>query len=74
MSQVTGLRWAVPPYTPLPFGGVFSACWAETPITIARMTLTIKLDGNWNSFQIANNTPPLRATDSAIAPFRKDGL
>ena len=32
------------------------------------MSLTIKLDGNWNSFQIANSAPPLSVTDSAIAP------
>ena len=42
--------------------------WAEAPIKIARMTLTIKLDGNWNSFQLANSAPPLCVTDSAIAP------
>ena len=42
--------------------------WAEARIKIARMTLTIKLDGNWSSFQIANSTPPLCVTDSAIAP------
>ena len=42
--------------------------WAEAPIKIARMTLTIKLDGNWTSFQLANSTPPLSVTDSAIAP------
>ena len=30
------------------------------------MTLTIKLDGNWNSFQVANSAPPLSATDSAM--------
>ena len=43
-------------------------CWAKAPIKIARMTLTIKLDGNWSSFQLANSTPPLSVTDSAIAP------
>ena len=43
-------------------------CWAEAPIKIARMTLTIKLDGNWSSFQLANNTPPLSVTGSVIAP------
>ena len=43
-------------------------CWAEAHIKIARMTLTIKLDGNWNSFQLANNTPPLSVTGSVIAP------
>ena len=45
-----------------------SECWAEAPIKIARMTLTIKLDGNWSSFQLANSAPPLSVTDSAIAP------
>ena len=48
--------------------------WAEAAIKIARMTLTIKLDRNWNSFQLANSTPPLSVTDSAIAPFPKDAL
>ena len=43
-------------------------CWAEARIKIARMTLTIKLDGNWSSFQLANSTPPLGVTGSAIAP------
>ena len=43
-------------------------CWAEAPIKIAIMTLTIKLDGNWSSFQLANSAPPLSVTDSAIAP------
>jgi hypothetical protein len=42
--------------------------WAEAHIKIARMTLTIKLDRNWNSFQLANSAPPLSVTDSAIAP------
>ena len=42
--------------------------WAEAPIKIARMTLTIKLDGNWSSFQLANNTPPLSVTGNVIAP------
>ena len=32
------------------------------------MTSTIKLDGNWSSFQLANSAPPLSVTDSAIAP------
>ena len=35
---------------------------------IARMTLTIKLDRNWSSFQLAINTPPLSVTGSVIAP------
>ena len=42
--------------------------WAEAPIKTARMTLTIKLDRNWSSFQLANSAPPLSVTDSAIAP------
>jgi hypothetical protein len=37
------------------------------------MTLTIKLDGNWNSFQLANNTPPLGVTGSVIAPSARIG-
>jgi len=32
------------------------------------MILTIKLDGNWSSFQLANSAPPLSVTDSVIAP------
>ena len=42
--------------------------WAEARIKITRMTLTIKRDRNWNSFQLANSAPPLSVTDSAIAP------
>ena len=42
--------------------------WAEARIKIARMTLTIKLDRNWSSFQLANSAPPLSVTGSAIAP------
>ena len=42
--------------------------WAEARIKITRMTLTIKLDRNWSSFQLANNTPPLSVTGSVIAP------
>ena len=45
-----------------------NTCWAEAPVKIARMTLTAKLDGNWSSFQLANNTPPLSVTGSVIAP------
>ena len=37
------------------------------------MTLTIKLDGNWSSFQLANSAPPLSVTDSAIAPSARMG-
>ena len=43
-------------------------CWAEAHVKIARMTLMIKLDGNWSSFRLANSAPPLSVTDSAIAP------
>ena len=49
--------------------------WAEALVKIARMTLTIKLDRNWSSFQLANNTPPLSVTGSVIAPSaRIDGF
>ena len=47
---------------------VYCVRWAEAPVKIARMTLTIKLDGNWSSFQLANSAPPLSVTGSAIAP------
>ena len=47
--------------------------WAEARIKIARMTLTIKLDRNWRSFQLANSAPPLSVTDSAIAPSARMG-
>ena len=43
-------------------------CWAEARIKIARMTLTVKLDRNWSSFQLASSAPPLSVTGSAIAP------
>ena len=46
--------------------------WAEAHIKIARVTLTIKLDKHWNSFQLAHRAPPLSVTDSSICPFRKD--
>ena len=46
----------------------FTSSWAEAPQKIARMTLTIKLDRNWSSFQLAINTPPLSVTGSVIAP------
>ena len=45
--------------------------WAEASVKIARMTLTINLDGNWSSFQLANSTPPLSVTGSAIALFAR---
>ena len=48
--------------------------WAEARVKIARMTLTIKLDGNWSSFQLANSAPPLSVTDSAIAPSARMSL
>ena len=47
--------------------------WAEAHIKIARMTLTIKLDRNWSSFQLANSAPPLNVTGSAIAPSARIG-
>ena len=43
-------------------------CWAEALLKIARMTLTIKRDGNWSSFQLTNSALPLSVTSSAIAP------
>ena len=42
--------------------------WANARIKIVSMLLTIKLNRNWNSFQLANSAPPLNVTDSAIAP------
>ena len=45
-----------------------TVCWAEALLKIARMTLTIKRDGNWSSFQLANSALPLSVTSSAIAP------
>ena len=42
--------------------------WAEARIKITRITLTIKRDRNWSSFQLASNTPPLSVTGSVIAP------
>ena len=48
--------------------GYCLACWAEALLKIARMTLTIKRDGNWSSFQLANSALPLSVTSSAIAP------
>ena len=55
------------------FSGPDGQCWAEAAIKIARMTLTVKLDGNWSSFQLANSAPPLSVTDSAIAPSARIG-
>ena len=49
-------------------GSRWQVRWAEAHIKIARMTLTVKLDRNWSSFQLANSAPPLSVTDSAIAP------
>ena len=48
--------------------GLVLVHWAEAHEKIARMTLTIKLDRNWSSFQLANRAPPLSVTDSSIAP------
>ena len=47
---------------------IYSWYWAEARLKIARMTLTIKRDGNWSSFQLANSALPLSVTSSAIAP------
>ena len=53
----------------LSFENIFVVlCWAEALLKIARMTLTIKRDGNWSSFQLANSALPLSVTSSAIAP------
>ena len=50
-------------------------CWAEAHVKIARMTLTIKLDGNWSSFQLANSAPPLSVTDSdSNPPFNRTSI
>ena len=46
---------------------IYSRHWAEAHAKIARVTLTIKLDRNWNSFQLANRAPPLSVADSSIA-------
>ena len=40
----------------------------RSPPKNCKNDLTIKLDGNWSSFQLANNTPPLSVTGSVIAP------
>ena len=42
--------------------------WAEAHIFFARITVTIKLDRNCNSFQAPSSAPPLSFTDNAIAP------
>ena len=42
--------------------------WAEGNMQVARMTLTIKPDRNWNSLTLANSALPLSFTDSAITP------
>ena len=41
---------------------------AEAHIQIARITVTIRLDRTWNSFELATSAPPLCVTDSAMAP------
>jgi hypothetical protein len=41
--------------------------WAEAHIQVANMTLTIKLDRNWNILKSANSALPLSITDNAIA-------
>ena len=68
---VHGRVYVILPYLTLRYVTLritYFTCWAEARIKIARMPLTIKLDGNWNSFQLANSAPPLSVTDSAVAP------
>ena len=45
-----------------------AVCWAEARIKIARMILTIKLDWNWSSFQLANIALPQNVMRCDIAP------
>ena len=45
--------------------------WAKARRIIARMNLTIKLDGNWRTYQLANNAHPLSITGNVIAPSAK---
>ena len=52
----------------LPSRRAYPLHWANARIKIVSMLLTIKLNRNWNSFQLANSAPPLNVTDSAIAP------
>ena len=40
----------------------------RSPPKNCKNDLTIKLDGNWSSFQLAISAPPLSVTGSAIAP------
>ena len=63
-----GTAWKLIKYTTRAPKALKQTCWAEALLKIARMTLTIKLDGNWSSFQLANSAPPLSVTDSALAP------
>ena len=77
-SQLDLRRGTYTRWVEVPTGSIAKRCmalgstckngWAEARIKIARMTLTIKLDGNWSCFQLANSAPPLSVTDSAIAP------
>jgi len=48
--------------------------WAKARIKSARMTMAIKLDGNWSCFLSAKNTPPLTVTGSVIAPSARMDL
>ena len=45
-----------------------SICWAEARIKIARIILTIRLDWNWSSFQLANIALPVDVMSCDIAP------
>ena len=60
--------WQFDVVTPHCHSSDLMSVWAKAHVKIARMILTIKLDGNWSSFQLANNTPPLSVTGSVIAP------
>ena len=44
-----------------PGGGVVLV--REARVKIARMSLTIKLNGNWSNFELANSAPPLNVTE-----------
>lgn len=43
-------------------------CWAGAHLQMARLTLTIKLDNTWGSFQEALREPPRSVSDCALAP------
>ena len=49
-------------------GCSISIRWAEARIKIARIILTIRLDWNWSSFQLANIALPVDVMSCDIAP------